>query len=179
MSGGLQRFENLVGGTPVGAGDGGWIESLDPCTGAPWAEIPRCAPADVLAVVGAAHAAFTGHAWRGLKPTARGKLLWKLADLIERDAEKLARLEVRDNGKLFAEMHGQLRYIPEWYRYFGGLADKVEGSVIPTDKADVFNYTLREPLGVIAMITPWNSSSSHSVWATSSRIRRTRARSSP
>lgn len=157
MSTGRERFRNLLGGASVEAGNGGWIESLDPTTGAPWAEIPRCDPADVEAAVAAAQAAFDAPDWRGLSPTARGKLLWRLADLIERDAEKLARLEVRDNGKLFAEMHGQLRYIPEWYRYFGGLADKIEGSVIATDKVDMFNYTLREPLGVIVMITPWNS----------------------
>ncbi|WP_137390140.1 aldehyde dehydrogenase [Rhodoligotrophos defluvii] len=153
----LQRYYNLVGGTKHEAENGAWIESFDPYRGSPWAEIPRCGPADVDKAVTAARKAFEGAAWRGLTASSRGKLLWRLADLIERDAEKLARLEVRDNGKLFAEMHGQLRYIPEWYRYFGGLADKVEGSVIPTDKADIFNYTLREPLGVVAAITPWNS----------------------
>ena len=64
---------------------------------------------------------------------------------------------VRDNGKLYAEMSGQTTYMAEWYRYYGGLADKVEGSVVPTDKPNVLNYTRKEPLGVVAMITPWNS----------------------
>ena len=66
-------------------------------------------------------------------------------------------MEVRDNGKLLAEMAGQLRYIPEWFGYFGGLADKVEGGVLPNDKPDLFIYTKREPLGVVVAITPWNS----------------------
>jgi len=64
---------------------------------------------------------------------------------------------VRDNGKLISEMLTQLRYIPEWYRYFGGLADKIEGGVLPIDKRGLHAYTRREPLGVIACITPWNS----------------------
>lgn len=153
----LQRFHNLAGGESVAAVGDRWIESFDPFRGVPWAEVPRCGAEDVDRAVTSAHAAFRSSAWRGLTATARGKLLWKVADLIARDAEELARLEVRDNGKLFAEMHGQCRYMPEWYRYFGGLADKIEGTVIPSDKADIFNYTLREPLGVVAAITPWNS----------------------
>jgi (Z)-2-((N-methylformamido)methylene)-5-hydroxybutyrolactone dehydrogenase len=64
---------------------------------------------------------------------------------------------VLDNGKLIAEMAGQLRYIPEWFHYFGGLADKIEGGVLPIDKADIFSYTKYEPLGVVVAITPWNS----------------------
>jgi aldehyde dehydrogenase (NAD+) len=79
------------------------------------------------------------------------------SDLIARDADKLAAIGVTDNGKLLAEMAGQLRYIPEWLYYYGGLADKIEGGVIPTDKQQTFNYTKREPLGVVVAIAPWNS----------------------
>jgi acyl-CoA reductase-like NAD-dependent aldehyde dehydrogenase len=68
-------------------------------------------------------------------------------------AEHLARIEVRDNGNLYAEMFAQTKYLAQWYRYYGGLADKIEGAVIPTDKPDVFNFTRYEPLGVMAMIT--------------------------
>ncbi|HEY0301556.1 MAG TPA: aldehyde dehydrogenase, partial [Rhizomicrobium sp.] len=89
--------------------------------------------------------------------TARGKLLVRLAELIAENAEALAALEVRDNGKLMQEMLGQLRYLPEWYRYFGGLADKIQGAVLPIDKPGMHAYTRREPLGVVACITPWNS----------------------
>jgi len=68
----------------------------------------------------------------------------------------LAEIEVRDNGKLMTEMHAQTRYLGQWFRYFGGLADKIEGSVIPVDKPDMLNFTRREPLGVVAAIVPWN-----------------------
>ena len=79
-----------------------------------------------------------------------------LAGLIERDAERLGKIEVRDNGKLIAEMAAQAAITADWYRYYGGLADKIEGSVIPLDRPGVLNYTKREPLGVVALITPWN-----------------------
>lgn len=151
------RYRNLVGGEQAEPSGGQWIESLNPYTGKVWADVPRCGPADVDAAVKAAHAAFQSPAWAGLKPTARGKLLLRLSELIDREAERLATIEVRDNGKLMAEMLGQVRYLSEWYRYFGGLADKIEGSVIPTDKSAMFNYTRHEPLGVVVAITPWNS----------------------
>ena len=81
----------------------------------------------------------------------------ELARLVEREASSLGELEVRDNGKLIAEMGAQTKYLAEWYRYYGGLADKIEGAVIPSDKPGIFNYTRYEPLGVIGMITAWNS----------------------
>ncbi len=105
----------------------------------------------------AAHRAFTTGAWPQFTASQRGALLRKFGDLLARDARKLAELEVRDNGKLIAEMHGQLNYLPQWFYYFGGLADKVEGAVIPLDKKGFLNYTRHEPLGVVAAITPWNS----------------------
>ena len=111
---------------------------------------------DVDKAVAAAKAAFDG-GWGTSNPTDRGKLLCRLADIIDREAERLGRLEVRDNGKLLAEMGSQTKYIGEWYRYFGGLADKIEGTVIPTDKPNMFNFTRYEPFGVVGLITPWNS----------------------
>jgi (Z)-2-((N-methylformamido)methylene)-5-hydroxybutyrolactone dehydrogenase len=95
--------------------------------------------------------------WGRATPSARGRQLVELASLIEARARQLAEIEVRDNGKLFSEMFAQTKYLAEWYRYYGGLADKIEGAVIPTDKANIFNFTRHEPLGVIAMITAWNS----------------------
>src|SRR6185369_10028933 len=89
--------------------------------------------------------------------TARGATLRRLGDLIQAEADKLAAIVTTDNGKLIAEMRGPLNYIPQWFHYFGGLADKIEGRVIPIDKPGVFNYTKPEPLGVIAAITAWNS----------------------
>ncbi|MEZ5929906.1 MAG: aldehyde dehydrogenase [Parvularculaceae bacterium] len=152
----IPLFQNIIAGKRVGTTKAAF-QSYDPYTGKPWALIPACTPSDVDAAVAAARRAFYDPAWRGLTPTARGKLLVRLGDLIAQNAERLALLEVRDNGKLYSEMLGQLRYLPEWYRYFGGLADKIEGDVLPIDKHGMHAYTRREPLGVVACITPWNS----------------------
>ena len=89
--------------------------------------------------------------------TQRGLLLHRLGDLIARDAKKLAEIEVQDNGKLLAEMHGQLNYVPQWFYYYGGLADKIQGTTLPLDKKGYFSFTRNEPLGVVVAITPWNS----------------------
>ncbi|PWL17625.1 carnitine dehydratase [Falsochrobactrum shanghaiense] len=151
----LTVFQNTVGGKvrPVAA----TFESHDPFTGKPWALIPLDGPTEVEAAVAAARSAFRSLEWGGLTATARGKLLVRVADLIAENAERLAVIETRDNGKLLTEMTAQLRYIPEWFRYFGGLCDKIEGSVLPIDKPGMFAFTRREPLGVIAAIVPWNS----------------------
>jgi aldehyde dehydrogenase (NAD+) len=146
----------LIGGARVDAASGETFESLNPFTAKPWALVPRGAADDVNRAVAAARAAFQGE-WRMLTATARGAILRKFADLIAADAARLAEIESTDNGKLLAEMRGQLNYIPQWFHYFGGLADKIEGRVIPIDKPGVFNYTRQEPLGVVAAITPWNS----------------------
>ena len=153
----LSAFLNTVNGHRVGAHSDATLDSYDPFTGRPWAQIPRCDAGDVDAAVGSARAAFNDSRWRGLTATARGELLVRLADLIAVEAERLAGIEVQDNGKLMAEMSAQLRYLPAWFRYFGGLADKIEGRVLPIDKAGMHVHTYREPLGVIACITPWNS----------------------
>jgi (Z)-2-((N-methylformamido)methylene)-5-hydroxybutyrolactone dehydrogenase len=153
----LVRFRNFVNGQSRESASGRWLASTNPYTGAEWAEVPHCGVDDVNDAIEAAHQAFTKGPWATLNATARGKLLRRLGDLIARDAEKLAAIEVRDNGKLLAEMAGQVRYIPEWFYYYGGLADKIEGGVLPTDKPDMFTYTKREPLGVVVAITPWNS----------------------
>ena len=92
-----------------------------------------------------------------MHPSERGKIMRKLGELIAEHAAELAEIEVNDNGKLIAEMAGQLKYIPNWYDYFGGLADKIQGTVIPIDKPDMMNFTRREPLGVCVGITAWNS----------------------
>jgi aldehyde dehydrogenase (NAD+) len=89
--------------------------------------------------------------------TERGKMMLRLADLVTKHAERLAEIEVQDNGKLIAEMRGQMNYHPEWWRYYGGLADKVEGSVMPIDKPDIFAFTRHEPVGVVGALTAWNS----------------------
>jgi (Z)-2-((N-methylformamido)methylene)-5-hydroxybutyrolactone dehydrogenase len=150
-------YQAYIDGRFTDAESGAVFESEDPFTGEVWALVPRCGPADVDRAVEAAHRAFGSGAWPALTASARGLLLCRLADLIAENAQALADVEVRDNGKLMAEMSAQMRYLPQWYRYFGGLADKIEGSVIPIDKPDMLNFTRREPLGVIAAIVPWNS----------------------
>jgi len=151
----LAIFQNTVDGKKAEARE--FFETFDPFAGRPWAKIPRCDAADVDAAVGAANRAFRAGPWRAMNASQRGRLLVRLADLIEAEADRLAAIEVRDNGKLIAEMSAQLRYVPQWYRYFGGLADKIEGGVLPIDKPGMFAFTRREPLGVIACIVPWNS----------------------
>jgi aldehyde dehydrogenase (NAD+) len=136
---------------------GTWFETQNPYTAQTWAEIPRGNEQDVDRAVRAAHAALTEGPWAEMSATQRGLLLHRLGDLIARDARKLAETEVRDNGKLLAEMLGQLNYIPQWYYYYGGLADKIQGTVLPLDKKGYFSFTRNEPLGVVAAITPWNS----------------------
>jgi len=153
----IVTYECFVGGQWGPAAGGETFDSDDPYTGQVWAKIPRCGAADVDRAVAAANAALTRGEWADMHPTRRGQLLVRLADILDREADALARTEVRDNGKLYAEMRGQTGYIAQWYRYFGGLADKIEGAVLPIDKPDMFTYTTHVPVGVVAAITPWNS----------------------
>jgi aldehyde dehydrogenase (NAD+) len=150
----MDSYHNYIAGRYVDPLSGQWLDSIDPYLNEAWCRVPRSNAADADAAVAAAKAAFEGKAWRGLTATARGKLLRRLGDLVASHAEELAQIEVRDNGKLINEMLAQLRYIPEWYHYYGGLADKVEGAMLPIDKPDCLTYTQYEPLGVVAAITP-------------------------
>ena len=157
MSAAPVRYQAFIGGEFTDAANGTLFDSEDPFSGDVWAQIPRCGAADVNRAVDAAYDAFMRGAWPAMTASARGQLLYKLADLIAENAQALADVEVRDNGKLMAEMAVQTRYAGQWFRYFGGLADKIEGSVIPIDKPEMLNFTRREPLGVVAAIVPWNS----------------------
>jgi aldehyde dehydrogenase (NAD+) len=153
----MQRYQLRVAGQARDPAAGAWFETQNPYTGQAWAEIPRGNAQDVDLAVQAAHQALTTGPWAEATATQRGALMRKLGDLIARDAAKLAATEVRDNGKLLAEMAGQLNYIPQWFYYYGGLADKVQGSTLPLDKKGYFAFTRHEPVGVVAAITPWNS----------------------
>ena len=153
----MQRFEMFINGESCQSASGEWFDTENPYTAEPWARIARGNETDVDRAVQAAHAAFSTGPWSHMSPSQRGLLLHRVGNLIARDAQKLAELEVRDNGKLMAEMLAQCQYLPQWYYYFGGLADKVQGAVIPLDKKGYFNFTRNEPLGVVAAITPWNS----------------------
>jgi aldehyde dehydrogenase (NAD+) len=153
----LERLLMLVDGQRCEALDGRRLPTYDPYTGEPWAELPRAGAADVDRAVRAAQAAFEAGPWPAMTASDRGLLLHRLGDAIARHAETLADLEVRDNGKLRVEMLGQMRYLPRWFHYYGGLADKVEGALTPIDKKGMLHYVAYEPLGVVAAITPWNS----------------------
>ncbi len=153
----LTKYKMYINGQWVEATTGAYFHSDNPYTGKPWALIPLGTATDVDHAVQAARAAFTSGTWPKLNATQRGALLRKLGDLVTDKSKFLAEIEVRDNGKLYAEMSAQTAYMAQWYYYYGGLADKIEGQVIPSDKADTFNYTRHEPLGVIAAIIPWNS----------------------
>ena len=133
------------------------MDTLNPYSGEVWAEIPRADAADADAAVTAADRAFRSSEWRGLTATQRGRMLSRFGDLLAEHAEELAEIEVRDNGKLHAEVLIQCRYMTQWFYYYGGLADKIEGAVPPIDKPNVLNITRYEPFGVCACITPWNS----------------------
>jgi aldehyde dehydrogenase (NAD+) len=146
------------------ASSGAYFDSVDPFTGQVWSRVPAASTEDVDVAVRAAHRAFTSGPWAEMTPTQRGRLLYKLGDLVAAHAEKLGELEVRDNGKLLAEMLGQTRYLPEWFYYYGGLADKIEGSVTPAERPGVMHYIRYEPVGVVAAISPWNSPLVLTVW---------------
>ena len=153
----LARFKMWIGGEWVESASGQTFETDNPFLGKPWALIPKGNAQDADRAVRAAHQALTTGPWPKMTATQRGALLRRLGDLIVPEAKRLAEIEVCDNGKLYAEMSAQTAYMAQWYYYFGGLADKIEGEVIPIDKPDTFNYTRHEPVGVVVAIVPWNS----------------------
>ena len=156
MSAELPRYQLVIDGNRVEANAGQRYDSVDPYLGAPWASAADGDAEDVNLAVAAARRALTGP-WGRLTGFGRARLMRRLAELIERDADRLAEIETRDTGKLLREMRGQLGTIPEWFYYFSGLADKLQGSTIPGDKPNFLVYTRAEPAGVVAAIVPWNS----------------------
>ncbi len=160
----LQEYKTYIDGKWVDAASGKTFQTFDPYTGEPWALIPECDKADADRAVEAAARAFESGPWPQMTPTARGKVMRRIAQLIEKHADHLGQVEVRDNGKLISEMVAQTKYMPEWFYYYGGLADKIQGAVVPVDRPDHFTYILKEPVGVCAFITPWNSPLMLTAW---------------
>ncbi len=138
-------------------GGGGVLYSDNPATGKRWASFAAADKDDVARAVAAARRALQEGAWKTMTATARGKLLWRLGDLIEGEADKLAKIETADSGKLAAETTAQTRYVADYYRYYAGLADKIEGATLPIDKPSMQVFTLRHPIGVAAAVVPWNA----------------------
>lgn len=153
----LPHYPLFIDGVWTEGAQGQALESENPATGEVWATVAAAAPADVDRAVRAARRALTDPAWRDLSQTARGKLLARLAELIEANAETIGRVETADSGKLAAETVAQTRYVGDYYRYYAGLADKIEGAVLPIDKPDMHVFTTREPIGVVAAVAPWNA----------------------
>lgn len=133
------------------------FDSINPATGQVWAKMPEARTAEVNRAVSAASQALQNVAWSDLTASQRGKLLYKLADLIEKAAPQLAQYETYDTGKIIRETSSQIAYVAEYYRYYAGIADKLEGRYLPIDKQDMQAWTIREPVGVVAAIVPWNS----------------------
>src|SRR5918998_5903030 len=156
-SGGVRDYKMLVGGEWVDAFSGKTFESINPYTGRAWATAPEAGEEDVDRAVKAARAAFDEGPWGTMTGTERARLMRRLAELLAENAQELAAVESTDNGKLLREMGGQLGALAEWYYYFGGAADKIQGETIPSDKPNFFVYTRREPIGVVGAIVPWNS----------------------
>src|SRR5215470_7068496 len=150
------RYQLIIDGQPTEAVSGRRYGTVDPYQQREWASAADGDAADVDLAVAAARGALSGP-WGQLTGFGRAALMRRLAELIARDADRLAAIETRDTGKLLREMRGQLASLPSWYTYFAGLADKLQGETIPTDRANFLVYTRHEPAGVVGAIVPWNS----------------------
>jgi acyl-CoA reductase-like NAD-dependent aldehyde dehydrogenase len=154
----------LIGGSWQGASDGGSFETLDPANGQAIASVAEATGKDVDAAVAAARAAFESEEWSGLPPAARAKMLWKVGDLIDEHLAELAELETRDQGKPIGIAQMVMGGVGEHFRYYAGWVTKIEGETPPVSIPSVFHYTLREPIGVCALITPWNFPTTIAAW---------------
>ena len=152
----IQNFKMYINGEWVESSSGKKIETLNPENNEVWATVPEANAKDVDQAVQAAQNAFE-NTWSKLHPRERAKYLRLIGEQLRANAEQLGKIETIDTGKLYKETKTQANYIAEYYDYFAGLADKVEGTVVPIDKPDMQVTTTRIPIGVIAAIIPWNS----------------------
>lgn len=154
----------FIGGEWCDAIDGETLDVRNPLTGEVWSTVPASGAKDVARAVAAARAAFQDGAWSRISPLRRAGLLRKLAALIEENVTEIAQLQVRENGKALREQLGQARGMPAQCYYYASLAEMPLGHVIPVAAPDMINYTVREPLGVVATLTPWNSPVNLLLW---------------
>jgi len=152
----LKKYELFINGEFVTKSNQEYFPAINPYTQQPWASIPAADDQQVSEAIAAARASFDS-TWSKTSGIQRAKLLNKLADLLEADAANMANLESTDNGKVIRETSSQMLFAARQYRFFAGLADKLLGKVIPLDQPNVFDYATREPLGVVVLITAWNS----------------------
>jgi aldehyde dehydrogenase (NAD+) len=160
----MKRYGHYIGGKETAPRGGSYLASENPYTGEAWAEVARGNADDVAAAVSAAKSAFTNPTWSEITASKRAALLRKVADLIIEEAPRLAQIEQRDNGKLASEVTSQVRYVGDYFHYYAGLADKVQGHVVPNDKGGALTYIRYEAKGVIGIITPWNSPLTLTSW---------------
>jgi acyl-CoA reductase-like NAD-dependent aldehyde dehydrogenase len=153
----MKTYKMLIDGEWVPSSDGGSFPTVNPATGEAWAEIPEASAEDVDRAVRGAHRACYEGPWSRMSATQRGHCLRRLADLLAERSEHLGEIETRDTGKMFKETRWQAKYISEFYHFYAGAADKIHGETLPIDKPDMFVFTDREPLGVVAAVVPWNS----------------------
>jgi aldehyde dehydrogenase (NAD+) len=159
----LSQDRLFIGGEWRDAQDGGRFETLHPATGAVLTEVAEATAKDVGDAVAAARAAFRDTAWRRMDAADRGALLWRMSDIMEQRADALTRLEVLDNGKPIREAKIDIRHAVDALRYYAGWTTKLQGATIPV-RGNIFNYTLREPVGVVGAIIPWNFPLLMAVW---------------
>ena len=152
----LKEYKMFIDGEWVNSESKKSFKTLNPETNEPWALVPEASAKDVDKAVKAAQKAFEGE-WPKLFPRERGKFLRKIGNQLRANAELLGKIETTDTGKLFKETNKQANYIAEYYDYYAGLADKIEGTVLPIDKPNIQVITTRIPIGVVAAIVPWNS----------------------
>lgn len=145
-----------IDGRFVEARSGQRFDTINPYNRQVWATVAEAGEADVTDAIAAARHAFET-TWRKTSGLQRSRLMHKLADLLEENAARMGQLESTDNGKVIRETRPQMVFAARAYRFFAGYADKLWGAQIPLDKRDMFDYATREPLGVVALITAWNS----------------------
>jgi len=152
----MEHYKLYINGKFTESSSKKTFQTIDPSTEQPWATIAEANKEDVNSAVEAAYNAFQGE-WSSTLPTQRGQFLRAIGDQLKENAELLGTIETRDTGKMFKETKFQANYIAEFYYYYAGLVDKIEGSTLPIDKPDMQVFTTREPVGVVAAVIPWNS----------------------
>ena len=151
----MEHFKHYINGKFSSGSER--FETLNPANGMPWATFPSATEDESNFAIESAHKALYDGAWSNLTATQRGKLIHRLGDLISEHASELGDLETRDSGKLAVETRAQSSYVSDYYYYYAGLADKIQGEVLPIDKPDMRVFTTREPIGVVVAIVPWNA----------------------
>ena len=156
----LKKYKMFINGEWVDSENKKTFETLNPENNKPWAIVPEASAKDVDLAVKSAQKAFEGE-WPKLLPRERAKFLRAIGNKLRENAELLGKVETIDTGKLYRETYKQAHYIAEYYDYYAGLADKVEGTVLPIDKPNIQAITTRIPIGVIAAIVPWKIGRAH------------------